>query len=564
MKKIIECVPNFSEGRDLEVIRQITAAIESVEGISLLNVDPGGSTNRTVVTFAGSPEAAVEAAFRGIQKAAELIDMRKHTGAHPRMGATDVCPFVPVSDVSWDEAIDCAKQLGKRVGEELKIPVYLYEKAASDSARANLALIRAGEYEGFPAKIRDAAWKPDFGSSVFNEKSGATAIGAREFLVAYNVNLNTRAARRATSVAFDVRENGRVKTEDGTPYGKPVRDEKGEPVRVPGRLKHVKAIGWYVEEYGMAQVSMNLTNLEETPLHAAFDACDEAARERGLRVTGSEVVGMLPKKCLVEAGKYFLRKQKWSEGAAEEELIEIAIRSMGLSELKAFDPKERIIEWKMEAAAKKSLLKMNLRQFCNETLSDSPAPGGGSVAALMGALGVSLGGMVANLSAGKRGWDDKLNYFSDWAAKAQQLKDELLFLVDEDTAAFNKVMDAFALPKASAEEKAARTAAIQLANKYAAEIPLRVMETASKAYPVLAEMAEKGNPASISDVGVGLLALRSGIEGAAMNVRINLAGLKDETLKSVLQEKIRKIKGDSDSEFKKIEQIIEGKMVNEN
>jgi glutamate formiminotransferase/formiminotetrahydrofolate cyclodeaminase len=560
MQKVIECVPNFSEGRDPEVIRQITAAIESVEGVSLLNVDPGASTNRTVVTFAGNPEAAVEAAFRGIQKAAELIDMRKQKGAHPRMGATDVCPFIPVSNVSWEEAIACANQLGKRVGEELKIPVYLYEKAAGDPSRSNLSVIRSGEYEGFFEKIKEAAWKPDFGPSVFNAKSGATVIGAREFLVAYNVNLNTRAVRRATSVAFDVRENGRVKTDDGTPQGKPVLDANGEPVRVPGILKHVKAIGWYVEEYGIAQVSMNLTNIEETPLHAAFDACNEAASKRGLRVTGSEVVGMLPKKCLVEAGKYFLRKQQWSEGASEEELINIAIRSMGLNELKPFDPKERIIEFKMESAAKKSLVKMDLRQFCNETLSDSPAPGGGSVAALMGALGASLGGMVANLSAGKRGWDDKITYFSDWAVKAQQSKDELLFLVDEDTAAFTKVMDAFALPKESAEEKAARSAAIQLANKYAAEIPLRVMGTAFKSYQLLAEMAEKGNPASISDVGVGLLALRACIDGAALNVRINLAGLKDEKLKSSLQEKVQKVTAESESEFKKISQIVESKI----
>jgi glutamate formiminotransferase / formiminotetrahydrofolate cyclodeaminase len=560
MKKVIECVPNFSEGRDLEVIRQITAAIESVAGVSLLNVDPGASTNRTVVTFAGTPDAAVEAAFRGIQKAAELIDMRKQTGAHPRMGATDVCPFIPVSNVSWEEAIECAKKLGKRVGEELKIPVYLYEKAASSPARSNLSIIRAGEYEGFFEKIKDPAWKPDFGPAVFNEKSGATVIGAREFLVAYNANLNTKAVRRATSVAFDVRENGRIKTDDGTPSGKPVLDAKGEPVREPGMLKHVKAIGWYVEEYGLAQVSMNLTNLDETPLHAAFEACVESASKRGLRVTGSEVVGMLPKKCLIDAGRYFLRKQKWSEGASEEELIDVAIRSMGLSELKPFDPKERIIELKMESDAKKSLVKMDLRQFCNETLSDSPAPGGGSVAALMGALGVSLGGMVANLSAGKRGWDDKLSYFSEWAVKAQQLKDELLFLVDEDTAAFNSVMAAFGLPKDSAEEKAARSAAIQSANQYAAEIPLRVMETAFKAYALLGEMAENGNPASISDVGVGTLAVHACIEGAAMNVRINLAGLKDEGLRSTLREKMQRVASESEAEFKRVHAIVETKL----
>jgi glutamate formiminotransferase len=560
MQKLIECVPNFSEGRDLNIIRQITGAIESVDGVSLLDVDPGASTNRTVVTFVGSLEAAVEAAFRGIQKAAELIDMRKHKGAHPRMGATDVCPFIPVSGVSWEEAIACAHQLGKRVAKELNISVYLYEKAARDSSRSNLAVIRAGEYEGFFEKIKDPAWKPDFGPAIFNERSGATVIGAREFLVAYNVNLNTKAVRRANAVAFDVRENGRVKTEDGTPYGKPVLDENGEPVRVPGMLKHVKAIGWYVEEYGFAQVSMNLTNIEETPLHAAFDACSEAAAKRGLRVTGSEVVGMLPKKCLVDAGKYFLRKQNWSEGASEEELIQIAIQSMGLNELKPFDPKEKVIELKIQSASEKSLLKLNLRQFCNETLSDSPAPGGGSVAALVGALGVSLGGMVANLSAGKRGWDDKLEYFSDWAVKAQRLKDELLVLVDEDTAAFNKVMDAFALPKDSPEEKAARTEAIQLANKRAAEVPLRVMETASRAYPLLAEMAENGNPASISDVGVGLLTVRASIEGAALNVRINLAGLKDEKVKSVVHEKIRKISAESESEFTNITRIIESKL----
>jgi len=560
MQKLIECVPNFSEGCDLNVIRQITDAIESVEGVSLLDVDPGASTNRTVVTFVGSPEAAVEAAFCGIKKAAELIDMRKHKGAHPRMGATDVCPFIPVSNVSWEEAITCANQLGKRVGEELNIPVYLYERAAKNKGRANLSVIRAGEYEGFFDKIKQREWKPDFGPSVFNEKSGATVVGVRDFLVAYNVNLNTKAVRRANSVAFDVREQGRVKTEGGAPYGKPVLDANGEPVRIPGVLKHVKAIGWFVKEYGIAQVSMNLTNIEETPLHVAFDACVEAASKRGLRVTGSEIVGMVPKKCLVDAGRYFLRKQQWSEGASEEELIDIAIRSMGLSELKPFDPKEKVIEFKMGSGSKKSLLKMNLREFCNETLSDSPAPGGGSVAALMGALGASLGGMVANLSAGKRGWDDKLEYFSNWAVKAQQLKDELLALVDEDTAAFNKVMDAFALPKESAEEKVARSAAVEKATKYAAEIPVRVMETASKSYELLAEMADKGNPASISDVGVGALATRACIDGAELNVRINLGQLKDEKFKSDLLEKVRKVRAESESRCKAINQVVESKL----
>src|SRR5512133_3109917 len=479
MKKLIECVPNFSEGRDQNVIRQITDAIESVDGVSLLDVDPGVSTNRTVVTFVGSPDAAVEAAFRGVKKAAELIDMRKHKGAHPRMGATDVCPFIPVSNVNWEEAIDCANRLAKRVGDELKIPVYLYEKAAKNTSRSNLSIIRVGEYEGFFEKIRQSEWKPDFGPAVFNEKSGGTVIGVRDFLVAYNVNLNTKSVRRANSVAFDVREQGRVQTEDGTPAGKPVLDANGEPVRIPGMLKHVKGIGWFVKEYGIAQVSMNLTNIEETPLHAAFDACVESAAKRGLRVTGSEIVGMVPKKSLLDAARYFLRKQQWSEGASEEELIDIAVRSMGLGELKPFVPIEKVIELKIESAEPKmSLVKMNVREVCNETLSDSPAPGGGSVAALMGALGASLGGMVANLSAGKRGWDDKLEYFSDRAVKAQQLKDELFALVDEDTAAFNKVMDAFALPKNSPEEKAARTAAIEAATKHAAEVPLKVMQTA--------------------------------------------------------------------------------------
>jgi len=561
MQKLIECVPNFSEGRDQNVIRQITDAIESVDGVSLLDVDPGASTNRTVVTFVGSPDAAVEAAFRAIKKAAELIDMRKHKGAHPRMGATDVCPFIPVSNVSWEEVIACANRLAKRVGDELKIPVYLYEKAAKNESRSNLSVIRAGEYEGFFEKIRQPEWKPDFGPDIFNEKSGATVIGVRDFLVAYNVNLNTRSVRRATSVAFDVRDQGRVKTEDGTPSGKPVLDGNGEPVRIPGMLKHVKAIGWFVKEYGIAQVSMNLTNIEETPLHAAFDACCESAAKRGLRVTGSEIVGMVPKKCLVDAGRYFLRKQKWSEGVSDEESIDIAIRSMGLSELKPFDPKEKVIEFKIESAEpKNSLAKMNLREFCNETLSDSPAPGGGSVAALMGALGASLGGMVANLSAGKRGWDDKLEYFSDWAVKAQQLKDQLLSLVDEDTAAFNKVMDAFALPKGATEEKATRAAAIEQATKYAAEVPLKVMETASKSYDLLAEMAERGNPASVSDVGVGALATRACVEGAALNVRINLAQLKDEKFKGVLEEKVRSVCAHSVAKFKEISQAVESKL----
>jgi len=561
MSKLIECVPNFSEGRNPEIIRQITDAIASADGVSVLDVDPGETTNRTVVTFVGTPKATVEAAFRGIKKAAELIDMRKHKGAHPRMGATDVCPFIPIGDSDWKEAITCAKELGKRVGEELKIPVYLYEKAAKDESRVNLAVIREGEYEAFFDKIKKAEWHPDFGPNEFNAKAGATAIGAREFLIAYNVNLNTKSVRRANSVAFDVREQGRVKTLDGTPSGNPMVDAKGNPIRVPGMLKHVKAIGWYVEEYGIAQVSMNLTNIQKTPLHAAFDACQESASKRGLRVTGSEIVGMVPKKCLVDAGRYFLQKQNWSEGAAEEELIDIAIRTMGLSELKPFDPKEKVIELKIEAATmKKSLVKMDLRRFCNETLSDSPAPGGGSVAALMGALGVSLGGMVANLSAGKRGWEAKLEYFSDWAVKAQRLKDEMLSLVDEDTVAFNKVMAAFGLPKGTAKEKSARSAAIEAANKLAADVPLRVMQTAAKAYDLLAEMAARGNPASISDVGVGLLAVRACIEGAGMNVRINVTNLRDEKNKISLSNKVQVFTEESEERFKEISKLVEKKL----
>ncbi|MBV9008635.1 MAG: glutamate formimidoyltransferase [Verrucomicrobia bacterium] len=561
MQRLIECVPNFSEGRDKEIIRQIAEAIAPADGVSLLDVDPGASTNRTVVTFVGEPDAVVEGAFRGIKKAAELIDMRKHSGAHPRMGATDVCPFIPVSNVSMEEAIACAEKLAKRVGDELGIPVYLYERTAKSEARRNLVNIRAGEYENLGKKIRLAEWKPDFGPAELNEKSGATVIGARDFLIAFNVNLNTRSTRRANSVAFDVREQGRVKTEDGTPTGKPVLDDKGEPVRIPGTLNHVKAIGWFVEEYGTAQVSMNLTNIGETPLHAAFDACCESAHKRGLRVTGSEIVGMIPKKSLLDAGRYFLRKQNWSEGASDEELIEIAIRSMGLRELKPFVPEEKVIELKMAAATpKRSLVQLSLRQFCNETLSDSPAPGGGSVAALIGALGVSLGGMVANLSAAKRGWETQLPYFSDWAVKAQQLKDEMLRLVDEDTTAFNQVMAAFALPKKTDEEKAARAAAIEVANKNATEVPLRVMQTAARSYELLDEMAKNGNPASVSDAGVGALAVGACIEGAALNVRINLAGLQDQQFKFYIAQQASRIMAESGARFEAIRKVVDEKL----
>jgi glutamate formiminotransferase/formiminotetrahydrofolate cyclodeaminase len=559
MRQLVECVPNFSEGRDLNIIRQITAQIESVEGVRLLDVDPGASTNRTVVTMVGEPGPVAEAAFRAIRKASELIDMRKHKGAHPRMGATDVCPIIPISGISFEECVQVARKLGQRVGEELGIPVYLYEKAASAPYRSNLADIRAGEYEGFAEKIRQPEWRPDFGPSEFNLTAGGTVIGVRDFLIAYNVNLNTRSERRANSIAFDVREKGRTKTEDGTPNGKPVLGEDGEPIRIPGTCKAVKAIGWVVEEYGIAQVSMNLTDISVTPLHVAFDACVNSAHARGLRVTGSELVGLLPKKCLLDAGRYFLEKQQWSTGASEEELIHIAIKSMGLDELKPFDPKEKIIEYRIADTGKK-LVDLNLRQFCNETASDSPAPGGGSVAALCGAVGASLGAMVANLSAGKRGWDDKLAFFSEWATKGQNLKDELLRLVDEDTQAFNRVMEAIKMPKGTDEEKAARAAALEAANKLAAETPFRVMQTAFSSYHLLATMADQGNPNSITDAGVGALCVHTAVAGAGLNVKINLGGIKDIAWRDDLRSRTDALLAQSDQYKAAIMAIVDSKM----
>ncbi|HPE97754.1 MAG TPA: glutamate formimidoyltransferase, partial [Chitinophagales bacterium] len=522
MQKLIECVPNFSEGRNMDIIRQITAEIEAVEGAQLLDVDPGKATNRTVVTFVGGPDAVVEAAFRAIKKAGELIDMRKHSGEHPRMGATDVCPFVPVANASMEDCIACAKALGERVGKELGIPVYLYENAASAEHRRNLASVRSGEYEGIADKIGKAEWKPDFGPAIFNEKSGNTAIGARDFLVAYNVNLNTTSTRRANSVAFDVREQGRV-----DPSG--AKDASGEAVRIPGTCKAVKAIGWYIEEYGLAQVSMNLTNISITPVHIAFDECVKSAYNRGMRVTGSELVGLIPLQAMLDAGKYFLEKQQRSTGVSEEELIHIAIKSMGLDELTPFDPKEKIIEYKLRGGANTGrLVGMNLRTFANETASESVAPGGGSISAYAGALGISLATMVANLSSHKRGWDERWKEFSDWAEKGQRLKDELLHLVDEDTEAFNRIMQAFGMPKGSPEEKAARSAAIQEATKYAIEIPFRVMQLSLESMHVAKAMAETGNPNSVTDAGVGGLCARTAVIGAHMNVLTNAAGLKDK------------------------------------
>jgi len=526
--KLIECVPNFSEGVNLDIIRQITDEIETVDGVRLLNVDPGKATNRTVVTFVGEPGKVIEAAFLAIKKAGELIDMSTHKGEHPRMGATDVCPLIPIANISMEETAEYARKLAKRVGEELLVPVYLYEHAQADKSRHNLSLIRTGEYEGFFEKIKLPQWKPDFGPAEFDAKRGATVIGARDFLIAYNVNLNTTSTRRANSIAFDVREAGRVLREGDPINGKIITDENGKPKSLPGSLKAVKAIGWFIEEYGIAQISMNLTNIEVTPLHIAFDEVCTKAAERGMRVTGSELVGLVPLKAMLGAGKYFLEKQQRSAGVSEKELIRIAILSMGLSELAPFKPEERIIEYLLKDKASSKLASMSLIDFADETASESPAPGGGSISAYIGALGAALGTMVANLSSHKKGWDSRWKEFSDWAEKGQQYKDELLKLVDLDTAAFNKIMEAMALPKATAEEKAVRDQAIQDATKYAIEIPFKVMQAAFGSLTVTKAMAETGNPNSISDAGVAALCGRSAVIGAFMNVKINAQGCKDK------------------------------------
>jgi glutamate formiminotransferase/formiminotetrahydrofolate cyclodeaminase len=525
---LIECVPNFSEGRDPKVIEQITNEIKSVEGVQLLDVDPGAATNRTVVTFVGPPEQVVEAAFLAIQKAAEVIDMRRHQGEHPRMGATDVCPLIPIANISMEETVHWARQLAQRVGTKLDVPVYLYEQAAAREERRNLATIRAGEYEALPEKLADPKWQPDYGPAKFNARAGATVIGARDFLVAYNVNLNTTSVRRANSVAFDVREKGRVKR-TGDPITSPiVRDEAGNPVREPGRCKAVKAIGWYIEEYGLAQISMNLTNINVTSLHVAFEACRESATRRGLRVTGSELVGMVPLKVMLDAGRYFLKQQQRSVGVSEDEIIRIAVRSLGLDELGPFDPQKKIIEYQLRATESRPLLGMDLQSFANETASESVAPGGGSVSAYVGALGVSLGTMVANISAHKRGWDERWEEFSERADRGQQLKDALLRLVDEDTQAFNAILTAFRLPKGSEEEKKARRAAVQAATRRAIEVPFRVMELAFESFAVIKAMVEAGNPNSITDAGVGALCARAALRGAFLNVQVNTADLEDK------------------------------------
>ena len=536
-KKIIECVPNFSEGRDMSVIKQITDVIEAADGVKLLDVDPGKDTNRTVVTFVGGPDEVSYAAFLAVKKASEIIDMSKHHGEHPRMGATDVCPFVPVSGITMEETVEYARKLAKKIGDELLIPVYCYENAAFEEKRRNLANCRSGEYEGLMKKLADPDWKPDFGPAVFNPKAGATAVGARDFLVAFNVNLNTTSIRRANAIAYDIREKGRPMREGNPLTGKIIKDKNGDPVMIPGTLKSVKAIGWYIEEYGIAQISMNLTNISVTPVHIAFDEVCRKADERGLRVTGSELVGLIPLNAMLDAGKYFLKKQQRSVGVSDDELIKIAIKSMGLDDLHKFNPEEKIIEFVMTEKSKRKLINLNLKSFMDETASESPAPGGGSISSYMGALGVALGTMVANLSSHKRGWDDKWEFFSDWAEKGKEIQNHLLDLVDEDTEAFNKILEAFGLPKKSDEEKSARSVAVQEATKNAIMVPFRVMETAFSGFELIRQMVEKGNPNSITDAGVGALALRSCIKGAFLNVRINASGLTDKSFASEIVSK---------------------------
>jgi len=561
MKQLIECVPNFSEGNDMEIIKQITKEIESIEGLSLLDVDPGKATNRTVVTFVGTPDEVCEAAFQAVKKAAELIDMRHHKGAHPRFGATDVCPLVPVAGITMDETIEYARKLAKRIGEELNIPIYCYENAAFSDVRKNLANCRSGEYEGLKDKLSKPEWKPDFGPAEFNAKAGATAVGARDFLVAYNINLNTTSNRRANAIAFDVREKGRVKREGNKITGKPVLDENGKKVWIPGSLKAVKAIGWFIDEYGIAQISMNLTNISITSVHEAFDEVCKKADERGIRVTGSELVGLVPLKAMIDAGKYFLRKQNRSVGIPEKEIIKIAVKSLGLDDLYKFKPEEKIIEYKMAAdKKKKKLVDLTVTGFADETASESPAPGGGSVSAYMGAMGVALGTMVANLSSHKRGWDDRWEEFSNWAEKGMQYQQELLKLVDEDTDAFNKIMDAFGLPKKTDEEKAIRKKAIDDATKNAIMVPFRVMEIAHKSLEVVKAMAEIGNPNSVSDAGVGALAIRSCVKGAFLNVKINAAGLDDKDFIQDVSKKATKIENETEIFEKEILKMVESKI----
>lgn len=563
-KRIVECVPNFSEGRDKHVIAQITEAIEAAGGVKLLDVDPGEATNRTVVTFVGSPEAVVEAAFQGVKRAAELIDMRKHKGAHPRMGATDVLPLIPIAGITLEECAALSRKLAERIADELHIPTYCYEAAAFTPERRNLAVCRAGEYEALPEKLAHKESAPDFGARPYDEgvaRTGATTVGARDFLIAVNFNLNTTSTRRANAIAFDVREKGRPVREGNPITGKIVKDAEGNPVMQPGTLKATKAIGWFIEEYGIAQVSMNITNISTTPLHVAFDEVCRKADARGVRVTGTEIVGLVPKRALVEAGKYFLRKQHRSVGISEQEIVRIAIKSMGLDDLKPFHPEEKVIEYLLEAdERRKRLVDMTCTGFAEETASESPAPGGGSISAYMGALGAALGTMVANLSSHKAGWDDRWEEFSDWAERGQALLTELLHLVDEDTDAFNRIMNVFAMPKSTDEEKAARSAALQEATLYATQVPLRTMRTAGRIFDVVRAMAAEGNPNSVSDAGVGALAARSAVLGARLNVKINAAGLKDRAVADALVAEAEQLAAEAERLEKEVLTIVEQKI----
>lgn len=560
---IIECVPNFSEGRDKTKIKEITDAIESVEGISLLDVDPGEATNRTVVTFVGSPEDVVEAAFRGIKKAAEVIDMRQHHGAHPRMGATDVCPLIPVAGITLEECADLSRKLAERVATELNIPTYCYEAAAFRPERKNLAVCREGEYEALPVKMGSEEKGPDFGNRPYDEeaaKSGATTIGARDFLIAVNFNLNTTSTRRANAIAFDVREKGRPMREGGKVTGKPMKDENGKPIMIPGTLKGTKAIGWYIDEYGIAQVSMNITDISQVPLHEAFEEVCRKADARGVRVTGTEIVGLVPKRTLIDAGKYFLKKQQRSAGIPEREIIRIAIKSMGLDQLSEFDPQQKVIEYLIADKESKKLVDLSARGLAEETASESPAPGGGSISAYMGALGAALGTMVANLTAHKAAYDDRWEEFSDAAEKGQDLMEELLHLVDEDTAAFNRIMAVFAMPKKTDAEKAARAEALEAATLYATQVPLRTMKKAYEVFDIVENMAGNGNPASVTDAGVGALAARAAVRGAGLNVRINAAGLKDRKAAEALVAEAEKIEQEAEKREAAVLSIVHSKM----
>ena len=563
-KQIIECVPNISEGRNKAIIKQVTDEIERVKGVKLLDVDPGEATNRTVITFVGSPDAVLEAAFQCVKKAAQLIDMRQHHGAHPRMGATDVCPLIPVAGITLEECAKLAHKLAERIANELKVPCYCYEAAARTPERRNLAICRKGEYEGLAERMTVEAEAPDFGARSWDEgvaRTGCTAVGARDFLIATNFNLNTTSTRRANAIAFDVREKGRPKREGGSPVGKPMKDENGKTIMIPGTLKGTKAIGWFIDEYGIAQVSMNITNINVTPLHVAFDEVCRCAQNRGIRVTGTEIVGLIPKRTLIDAGKYFLRKQNRSTGIPEEDILQIAIKSMGLDDLKEFNPREKVIEYLLEDENKsKKLIDLTVKGFADETSRESPAPGGGTISAYMGALGAALGTMVANLSSHKAGWDARWEEFSNWADKGQKIQAELMTLVDEDTEAFNRIMEAFGLPKKTEEEKAARSAAIQAATLFATQVPLHTMQASFKVFELCKAMAEEGNPNSVSDAGVGVLAARAAVLGAGLNVKINASGLKDrETADKLVGEANELIKKANELEAE-IMKIVEEKL----